>query len=140
MIGSGKEPELSLVHVRDLVRGMIDAAESEATVGETYFLGSDAYYSWREIKTATTAALGKKALTLPVPRVLVGVVGAIVEGISKFSGQYPPLNREKAREILEATKMCSHEKARQHFGYRQAVLLEEGMQETIAWYKAEGWL
>ncbi len=140
MIGRGKEPELSLVHVRDLVRGMIDAAEAETTGGETYFLGSDTYYSWQQIKAATTEALGKNALTLPVPRALVGIVGAIVEGISTLSGQYPPLNREKAREILEATKMCSHEKARQHFGYGQTVSLEEGMRETIAWYKAEGWL
>ena len=140
MIGSGTEPELSLVHVRDLVRGMIDAAESDATAGETYFLGSDDAYSWRQIKAATTAALGKKALTVPVPRALVGVVGAAVEGISKLFGQYPPLNREKAREILDAAKMCSSQKAHRHFGYRQQVSLEDGVRETIAWYKAEGWL
>ena len=140
VIGSGTEPELTLVHVRDLVRGMIDAAESDATAGETYFLGSDDAYSWRQIKAAATAALGKKALTVPVPRVLVGVVGAAVEGISKLFGQYPPLNREKAREILRAAKMCSSEKARRHFGYRQQVPLEEGVRETIAWYRAEGWL
>ena len=140
MIGSGQEPELSLVHVRDLVRGMIDTAESDATAGETYFLGSDAQYSWQQIKAATTAALGKKALTIPVPRALVGVVGATVEGVSKLFGQYPPLNREKAREILDAAKMCSSEKARRHLGYAQTVSLEEGVRETIAWYRAEGWL
>ena len=140
MIGSGTEPELSLVHVRDLVRGMIDAAESDATTGQTYFLGSNEAYSWRQIKAATTAALGKKALTVPVPRALVGVVGAAVEGISKLFGKYPPLNREKAREILDAAKICSSEKAHRHFGYRQAVSLEEGVRETIAWYKAQGWL
>ncbi len=140
MIGSGKEPELSLVHVRDLVRGMIDAAEADTTAGQTYFLGSDDYYSWRQIKAATTAALGKKALTVPIPRALVGVIGAAVEGVSKLFGHYPPLNREKAREILKAAKMCSHEKAHRHFGYRPEVSLEEGVRETIAWYKAEGWL
>jgi len=140
MIGSGTEPELSLVHARDLIRGMIDAAESNATAGETYFLGSDEAYSWEQIKRATTAALGKKALTIPVPRTLVGPVGAVVEGISSLLGQYPPLNREKAREMLETTKMCSHAKAHRHFGYRQEVPLEEGVRETIAWYRQEGWL
>ena len=90
MIGSGKAPEMTLVHVRDLVRGMIDAAESDATAGQTYFLGSDAYYSWRQIKEATTTALGKKALTIPIPRVLVGPVGTVVEVVSKvISGALP---------------------------------------------------
>lgn len=140
MIGRGTEPELSLVHARDLVRGMIDAAESDATAGQTYFLGSDDYYSWQQIKDATTAALGKRAVTVPVPRALVGVVGAAVEGVSKLFGQYPPLNREKAREILHAAKMCSTEKARRDFGYRQMVPLDDGVRETMAWYRAEGWL
>ena len=36
--------------------------------------------------------------------------------------------------------MCSHEKAHRHFGYRPEVSLTEGVGETIAWYKAEGWL
>ena len=140
MIGSGKEPELTLVHVRDLVRGMIDAAESDATAGETYFLGGDGYYSWRQIKDATTAALGKRALTLAIPGALAPSIGTVVEIVSKVFGQYPPLNRAKAREILLATKMCSHEKADRHFGYRPEVSLAEGVGETVAWYKAEGWL
>lgn len=140
MVGGGKEPEISLVHVDDLVRGMVDAAESDATAGETYFIGSEAFYSWQEIKAATTAALGKQALTIPVPAALVGTVGAVVEAVSKLTGQYPPLNREKAREILETCKMCSVEKARRDFGYRQEVPLAAGVQETIAWYREEGWL
>ncbi len=140
MIGSGTEPEMTLVHVRDLVRGMIDATESDATAGETYFLGSDAYYSWRQIKDATTAALGKKALTIHLPRALVGPVGTVAEVVGKVFGKYPPFNRDKAREALETTKMCSHEKAHRHFGYQPEVSLEEGVRETIAWYKAEGWL
>ncbi len=140
MIGSGKEPELSLVHARDLVEGMIDAVEAEATTGQTYFLGSEAFYSWREIKEATTAALGRKALTLPVPVAFVGVLGAVVEAASKLTGRYPPLNRDKAREILQACKKCSVEKAQRHFGYRQKIPLDDGVRETIAWYKEQGWL
>ncbi|MFQ5569002.1 MAG: NAD-dependent epimerase/dehydratase family protein [Rhodothermales bacterium] len=140
IVGSGRAPEMSLVHVRDLVRGMIDAAESDATTGETFFLGSEAYYSWREIRDATTAALGKKAVTLPIPGALVGAVGTVVEVVGKVVGRYPPLNREKAREILKACKMCSVEKARREIGYRQQVSLEEGLRETMAWYREAGWL
>ena len=140
IVGTGHEPEISLVHVRDLVRGMVDAAESDASAGETYFIGSETPYAWREIKAATTAALGRGALTIPVPGALVGTMGTVVEFASKLFGKYPPLNREKAREIRETTKICSTEKAQRDFGYRQEVSLGEGVHETIAWYRAEGWL
>ena len=42
----GDEPAVSLVHVRDLVRGMVDAAESGAARGGTYFVGSDRPYHY----------------------------------------------------------------------------------------------
>ena len=140
VVGSGRERELSLVHVRDLVRGMVDACENPDTTGETFFLGSPHAYAWQEVKEATEAALGSTAVRIPVPRVLVKPVGAIVETLGKLTGQYPPLNREKAREIREGCLMCSSEKAARVFGYAPEVPLEVGIAETIAWYRAAGWL
>ena len=130
----------TLVHVRDLVRGMIDAAESQATTGETYFIGGDEVVSWRRLKSATTAALGNRALMVQIPRTLIGPVAAVMEAIGGLFGHYPPLNREKAREILHAAKICSSAKARRDFGYLPQVSLEEGLRETIAWYRAYGLL
>lgn len=140
VVGSGSEPVLTLVHVRDLVRGMVDAAEATGTAGETYFLGSERAYSWNDVKQATTAALGRPALTLPVPGALVGAVGALVEAAGRLTGHYPPLNREKAREVREACKICSSDKAHRDFGYLPQVPLDAGVRETIAWYREQGWL
>lgn len=142
IVGSGAEPVLSLVHVRDLVRGMIDAAEAAGGVagGEAYFVGSEAIYAWNDVKAATTAALGRTALTIRVPKALVGVVGAVAEVVGKVTGTYPPLNREKAREIRETCTACSVAKAQRDLGYAQQIPLDEGIAETIAWYRAEGWL
>ena len=140
VVGGGSDPELSLVHVRDLVRGMVDAAESSATVGETYFLGSGSIYAWNDVKAATLDALDSWALTVPVPGALVGAVGAVAEAWGRLTGSYPPLNREKAREIRHACKACAIGKAQRDFGYAPQVSLEEGVRETIRWYEEEGWL
>lgn len=140
IVGRGDVPALTLVHVRDLVRGMADAAEHEATAGRTYFLGSPAFYSWHEIRDAATAALGRRAVTVRVPEAFVGVVGAVVEAAGRVAGRYPPLNREKAREIRQACKMCADDRARRDFGYAPRVDLAEGIRETIDWYRAHGWL
>jgi dihydroflavonol-4-reductase len=139
IVGDGREPQLSLVHALDLVRGMADAVEVEAAAGETYFLGSEAFYSWNEVRDAVLAALAKPVVKVNVPVPLVGAVGALVEGAGRLIKRYPPLNRDKAREA-KASWLCSVAKARREIGYRQTVELEEGMAETVAWYRAQGWL
>jgi len=118
----------------------VDAAECEEAVGETYFIGSEAAYSWNNVKAAATSALDTWALTVPVPGALVGAVGAAAEAWGALTGSYPPLNREKAREIRHACTICSVDKAQSDFGYAQHVELDKGVQETIDWYTDEGWL
>ena len=139
IVGDGEAPALSLVQVRDLVRGIADLAESPLAQGETYFVGSEVAYSWSEIRDAVVGALGKRAVTLNVPTKLVAGVGAVVEKVAGVFGHYPPLNREKAEEARHAW-ICSVDKAKRHVGYAQQVGLDAGMRETVAWYRSEGWL
>lgn len=140
IIGKGGVKSLSLVHVQDLVRGMIMAAESDITAGQTYFVGSNEPVSWDDMKHTTMAALGRRALTIRIPHFLVGPVASVVEGVCRPFGHYPAFNREKAREIVHAAKMCDSTKAQQDFGYQQQVPLDRGIREAIAWYREEGWL
>ena len=140
IIGKGREKSMSLVHVQDLVRGMIMAAESDITAGQTYFVGSVEPVSWDDIKHATMAALERRVLTIRVPRLLVPPVASVVEGVCRSFGRYPAFNREKAREIVHAAKICDSTKAQQDFGYQQQVPLDRGIRETIAWYREQGWL
>jgi len=140
VVGSGSARTLSLVHARDLAAGMVDASVAPAAAGETYLLGSERPYAWNEVKRAATDALDTWAVTLPVPPLLVGGVGALAEAWGTVTGSYPPLNRDKAREIRHACTACSIEKARQDFGYAPSTSLEEGVRETIDWYRAADWL
>lgn len=140
VVGGGSEPALSLVHARDLARGMVDAAEAPAAESETYFIGSERAYSWNEVKAATLAALDSWALTIPIPGALVETVGIAAEWWGRLTGSYPPLNREKAREIRHGCTICAIDKAQQDFGYAPEIPLEDGIRETIVWYQEQGWL
>ncbi len=136
----GGDSSVSLVHVRDLVEGMVDASLTPEAEGETFFLGSERPYTWQEIKRATTDALDTWAVTVPVPGPLIGAVGAAAEAWGRLTGTYPPLNREKAREIRYACTTCSSNKARRTFDYAPSVSLDEGIADTLSWYETEGWL
>ena len=140
VVGGGGRQELSLVHVRDLVRGMVDASLHPRAERETYLLGSRTPVSWARIKKHATTALNTWAVTVPVPGALVGAVGAGAEFWGAMTGTYPPLNRDKAREIRHACTACSIEKAESHFEYTPEISLEVGISETIAWYEERGWL
>ena len=140
IVGDPDAPALTLVHARDLVSGMLLAAGADTAVGETFFLGSPRDHSWGEIRDATARALGRRLVTVRVPKGLVGAVGAVSEAAGRLTGTYPALNREKAREIRDACTRCSSEKARRLLGYAPSVGLDAGVAETIRWYRAHGWL
>ncbi|PEN11356.1 NAD-dependent epimerase [Longibacter salinarum] len=138
--GPASKPAVSLVHVKDLARGMVDSAMHEDAEGETYFIGSERAYSWNDVKDAATSALDTWALTVPVPTPLVGAVGAASELFGRLTGDYPALNREKTKEIRHACTICSSDKAKREIGYHQQIDLADGVANTIDWYKDRGWL
>ena len=140
IVGSGSEPSLSLVHVDDLVRGLLLSAQAPAAEGRTYFMGGPGQVAWNDVRDAAASALGRRVLTLPIPRGIVPLVGAVSEFGGRLLGSYPPLNREKAREILEAALMCDHSRAASEIGYDPRVTLQGGVESTIAWYRERGWL
>lgn len=140
IVGDGEEPEVNLVYATDVARGTVDATESVKTTGKTYFLGSERQYSWVEMRDAVVDALGRRVFTINIPPSMVERLAGFVEKAAGLVGKYPPLNRDKAREILNACKMCSVDRAKADFGYSQDVSLEIGVRRTVAWYKDKGWL
>ena len=140
IVGSSGKEALSLVHVNDLVQGCLLAAANPSSESMTYFVGSERQYSWGEIRDHTTSALDRRALTLVIPKVALPIVGFVSEMMGRMMGSYPPLNREKAREISRATLMCDSELAMRQLGYRPSMGLDEGIRTTMEWYRTEGWI
>lgn len=139
VVGDPRPPALTLVHVRDVVQGYRLATQARA-IGQTYFFGSERDYAWAEVRDATAKALGHRLATVRIPRRLVVPLATAIERVGRAFGQYPPLNREKAIEIRDACTRCSSGKAIEELGYEPSVALDEGLAETIRWYRAEGWL
>ncbi len=134
--GSGLQ-ELSFVFGPDLAGGI--AAASEAPVDGAYFLtGGSA--DWLRARRAMQQALKRRTLLLPLPALVLRAVGEFFERRARFSGVPHPLNRRKIGEMLEPCWTCSGDRAREDFGFRPSVSLEEGFRRTAAWYREAGWL
>ena len=132
---------LSLVHVNDLVRGIVMAAESPAGAGESYFITSQQGYSWDELSVAAAKELEiKKFRKISLPKPLMKFFGYIAGSVSTITGRPGFLNSDKVNEMVHDYWVCSPEKAESRLGFTASVSLEEGMRSTIAWYKEQGWI
>lgn len=134
------EKRLNLIHADDLVAGIYQAAISEKSKGEIYFLASEETYSWDEVKLVCEKVFNKKSLSISIPHFLVYGIAAIAEIFALFSSKAPTLNLEKARDLTRKYWTCSVKKAINDFNFRQNLSLEEGIRKTIKWYRENGWL
>jgi nucleoside-diphosphate-sugar epimerase len=135
-----REKYASAVYVDDLLDGMVLAAQSDVARGRGYFLCDGKPYTWAEIQGHIVAAVGRRTLTLSLPGFLVPAAGAAGELLTAFDKKPRLANRQKA--ILDAQNawLCSHEAARQDFGYAPRMSMAEGTKRTYRWYVENGWL
>lgn len=140
-VGDGRTQRFSLIHGSDLVRGMLMAALSPAAVGETYFLTSPEGYSWDRVAAVASEALGvKKVRRICLPRPVIRAAGFAGGLVGRLTGRPALLNPDKASEMVQDYWVCSPRKAEADFGFTAAIALEEGIRDTVAWYREQGWL
>jgi nucleoside-diphosphate-sugar epimerase len=129
-----------LIYVKDLVRGMIQAAESAKTPGNTYFLAEDKAYSWQEISDLIAASLGKKPLKVPVPLFVARFSAILSEAGAWAAGKPTQFTRQKVSEMAQRYWTVSALAAKEDFGFRCEYGLAKGIAETARWYRDNGWL
>ncbi len=135
-----REKRMSLIHVNDLVEGIILAGESAVAEGESYFLANEDVYTTIEIGNAIAHSMGKSPIKVRLPHAMVYLVGAMAELCAKTLQKQIFFNIQKVRESVQDAWVCSVEKAKAQLGYRQRIALDDGMQQTYAWYCKHGWL
>jgi nucleoside-diphosphate-sugar epimerase len=131
---------VSLIHVSDLVRGIVMAGESEVSAGQAYFISSAEIHNWKELGQITKEVMGRTAFRVRVPEFVVYVVSAFAELLAVFSPKPALINFEKARDIVQDYWTCDASKAKRDFGFEQEIPFRNGAKETVEWYRKEGWL
>jgi nucleoside-diphosphate-sugar epimerase len=135
-----RDKRVNLVHVSDVADGVMVALESSAAKNETYFIGSEQHYTWRELNNLTASILKRSGITVRLPHALVYSVAGFSEFFSMFKKKPSVLNWEKGRDMVQANWTCSVEKAISEINYRQKISIKDGIKETIDWYRKEGWM
>ena len=136
----GGPKRISIVHERDLVEGIVKAAETPAGANEVFYLANEETVEISELMGLIQRSLGKRALRVGIPDRVVRFLGAVVEDAASLAGKRSMFGRDKALEMTQKAWCCSPAKAARLLGWRAGQPLGRGMTEAVAWYRSQGLL
>ena len=134
-VGFGKNLT-PLVHVDDVVNGAILAME-KGNNGQAYILASDSSIEMDELHRLIMKSIGKWAPYIFVPATLALGGAKIVEKVSTLLGKEPIVTyRNMKSTVVDRTFDIT--KAKNNLGYEIKVSFENGISETIRWFREQG--
>jgi len=136
----GKNGQVSVVFVRNLTYGIRLAMDHPRAVNEIYFLTDDGTFSWRQLGQMIAEAVGKHAVPIRVPMVVIRFLAGLSQIYSNLTRRAVLLNREKLLEIRQPYWTLSIEKAKRELGYSPPYTTREAIHLTAQWYREQGWL
>jgi UDP-glucose 4-epimerase len=146
MIRNGLEPyigkmpqQLSFIHVGDVADTAVNALFSRQEKN-IYNLADGNSYNRYELAGITKSVLKKRTIKFHLP---IGFVRSLAGGLEKaydVFNKVPALNRDKIQELTASNWNCSINKAALELGFNPSYTLEEGLTQTLQWYKRHKWL
>jgi nucleoside-diphosphate-sugar epimerase len=125
----------SMSYVDNIVQALLLAEKSEKAAGRTYWIADRRPYSFIEIIETVARVLGVHVQPRYLPRI-TSDVARLADSLLQMTGLY---NQEiHVAGELAATIAVSIDAAVRDLGYDPEIELEEGMQRSIAWARAQG--
>jgi nucleoside-diphosphate-sugar epimerase len=138
MLGSGT-PKLHMVHIDDLVDGILLCGTSDAALGEVFILAGPDAPTLNEIVRHIARALGVAEPRWRIPVWPVKAAALLCESVCVPLRLDPPLHRRRVAFFTHHREFdCS--KAVRLLGYAPKVSSAEGIARTAQWYRAAGYL
>jgi dihydroflavonol-4-reductase len=138
MLGSG-EIFYHLTYIDDLVEGFSLCGSHPAAAGHTYILAGEQYTTLNELVALIAGVAGVASPKVHLPVWPFWVAGAITEAITVPFGIEPPIYRRRV-DFYTKSRAFDITRARRELGYSPKIGLREGIDRTLKWYHAQGWL
>ena len=130
---------MNTIHVSNLVDAIFLAVEKPEAIGQIFNLTDGEAVTKRRFMETICAALDIQPPSRTVPLWLAKLVAGLMEWNARRRGaKEAPMLTQARIKFLGLNLDYSIEKAKRVLGYRPRVTFEEGMRETMAWYKQQG--
>jgi PAS domain S-box-containing protein len=138
LIGDGRNLHQP-IHVQDLARGLILAAERPAAKNQTILLAGPSPLTTREMIETVRAALGAPRRQVRIPLLPVAVAARVVESLCKRVSVQPPLHTRRL-DFFRKSFWFQTTKARRVLGFEPTISFPAGIRDTLNWYANSGYL
>jgi uncharacterized protein YbjT (DUF2867 family) len=130
---------LSLIHVRDLARLLLDLAEREEPAKLIMEPHDDRPNGWshKEFAAALGSAVGRRAVSLATPRPLLRMGAALDRFVRRDKAKLTP---DRAAYFCHPDWVVGKGKAPPPDLWRPEIATDLGLKQTAEWYSAKGWL
>jgi nucleoside-diphosphate-sugar epimerase len=138
----------SLIHVADLVPGLVAAAARGARLTSVaddprglYFMADPSPISMVELAGHVAASLGRPApVSVTVPAPVCWALAGVAEAWGWCLRRRTFLNLDKMREAAAGSWVCDPARATHELGFEVAGKLSGRVAETAEWYRRQGWI
>jgi dihydroflavonol-4-reductase len=130
-----KRATTSLIYVKDLIEGMLLAAQSERTKAEIYYLTDGKGYSWREIILAAKRFVLGDSLFFPFPEELILGAALAADVFNKIGIVKIFFGLKLWKSMVKTPWLFSTSKAEKNFGFHARYSLNDGIKETVEYYR-----
>ena len=135
-----RRKDLTFVYVKDIVQAVFLGIEKQAC-RRAYFLADGQVYRSRAFSDLIRKELGNPfVIRVICPLIILKVVSLLAEFWAVRSKKPSTLNSDKYNIMKQRNWQCDISPAVRELGFAPQYNLEQGVRETIAWYKNEGWL
>ncbi|MFI5178489.1 MAG: NAD-dependent epimerase/dehydratase family protein [Vicinamibacterales bacterium] len=139
---AGRDAAYTFVHVSDAVRAILAAVDTvnRAAIGRAFFVGHPRPVTSREVLEAVRSAAGSSAIIMRLPLVLTRIAAAFGDVQGLITGRPAVINRWRYAELTAEGFVGRVDRLRDGLGVVAHTDLSEGLAETAAFYRREGWL
>lgn len=140
-VGAGFKPQhLTFIYVKDLVDAVFLALKTELK-NKAYFVADGDVYTDKEYTQLVKQVIEKKrVLSLKVPLWILKAVSIVAESISRITKKPSTLNRDKYIIMKQRNWKCDITPLVNDLGFTAKYNLKDGLEESVSWYKENGWL
>lgn len=131
-----RDARFSLIHGRDLARIVADSVTGEEQGIHEVSDNKSGGYGWAELIEAAAALRGAPVRALFLPRAIPAAVAMGAEAVARLRNKPGLINRGKIAELYHPDWVCREGT----LALADPTGFAEGLAETVAWYRAAGWL
>jgi 2-alkyl-3-oxoalkanoate reductase len=131
---------LSWVYVTDAAEAIAAVAAAEGPAGSIYTISDGQIYTWHELVDKAQVAIGYRPIRIQVPHTLYATAGRAADVASLVVRRPLPLNSHKVVEMSQKNWICDNQRISEEIGWGPKVGAQEGVSQTIRWYRENRWL